>query len=76
MPIGAIAIGSRAKNAAAEKPFAPGALKISEYGLPMTISLLERGADLHTLGMRIGMSIRDVCQLAYGMYERQESENA
>jgi hypothetical protein len=39
MPIGAIAIGMRVTNPAAAKPFAPGALKISLYGLPMALLL-------------------------------------
>jgi hypothetical protein len=38
MPIGAMAIGIRAANAAAAKPFVPEALNISLYGLAITNS--------------------------------------
>jgi hypothetical protein len=39
MPIGAMAIGIRAKKPAAANPFAPGARKISTYGLRIEILL-------------------------------------
>jgi hypothetical protein len=41
MPIGAIAIGSRAKNAAAENPLAPGAWKILAYAFAIVMLLAQ-----------------------------------